>query len=288
MKEVLVKLIEILVHATFPAVVFMISSDITFKDLLAEVRRPFRLLRISIVSILAVPVATAFIFKLFNADIVVTGIALVAAMAPGDSFALLEADSKKARITLAAVIMAWLCILMPFTVPAWLALASRFFPLHLQASPMEIFRTVAPLTIVPLVLGVFFREFLPGISDILKKITGLFFKFAIIVVALASFAYASKGFSRYTPGTVMAICAAVTAALFMGYYCGLPDRKDRLTSALTASLGNFALVILVAHISYPQAHIVAESVVFIIIRWLVIMFWYVVMRHILLKKGEMF
>ena len=286
MKETIIKFVEILVHAAFPAVVFTICSNITFKDLLGEIKYPSKLLRISIVSILAVPVVTAVIFKLFNSDIVITGIALIAAIAPGDSFALLEAESKKARITLAAAIMAWLCIVMPFTVPAWLALVSRFFPLHLEASPQEIFWTVAPLTIFPLVLGVFFREFFPGISDILKKIAGTFFKFAIIIVAVAALLYAPKGISHYTAGSVIAICVAVTAALFMGYYCGLPERKDRLTSALTASLGNFALVILVAHISYPQAHIIAAAVVFIIIRWLVVMFWYITMQRFLLKKGE--
>ena len=101
---------------------------------------------------------------------------------------------------------------------------------------------------------------------------------------VAGFVYALKGFSRFTPGTVMATCAAVTAALFMGYYVGLPDRKDRLTSALMVSLGNFALVILVAHISYPQAHIISEAVVFVIIRWLVIMIWYFMMRQIRLRR----
>ncbi len=286
MKEVIIKLIEILVHAAFPAVVFTICSGITLRDLLGEIRHPSRLIRISLVSLLAVPVATAVTFKFIGADMVVTGIALVAAMAPGDSFALLEAESKKARITLAAATMAWLCILMPFTVPVWLALASQVFPLRLEVSPREIFTMVAPLTILPLVLGVFFREVFPSLSNVLKKITGSFFRFAIVVVALASLLYAPQGLAHYTAGSVVAICVAVTAAIFMGYYCGLPERKDRLTSALTASLGNFAVVILVAHLSYPRAHIVAVAVVFIMIRWLVIMFWYLILRHFLIARGE--
>ncbi len=286
MKDVIIKFIEILVHAVFPAVVFTICSEITLRDLLAEIRHPSRLLRISLVSLLAVPVVTAVTFKVFGADMVVTAIALVAAMAPGDSFALLEAESKKGRTTLAAATMTWLCVLMPFTVPLWLSLTSRVFPLRLEVSPMEIFVTVAPLTILPLALGVFFREVSPSLSSVLKKITGSLFRVAIILVVLASLLYAPKGLAHYTMESVMAICVAVTAALFMGYYCGLSERKDRLTSALTASLGNFALVILVAHLSYPRAHIVAAAVVFVMIRWLVIMFWYVTMRRFLVAKGE--
>ena len=287
-KGIAIKLFEILVHAVFPALVFTLCSNITLKNLLDEIRRPSKLLRISAVSILVIPAVTAVIFKVFNADIVVTAIALIAAIAPGDSFALLEAESKKANITLAAAIMAWLCILMPFTVPLWLGVLSKTFHLTLKASPLEIFTTVAPLTVIPLALGIFFREFSPKLSDVLKKITGLFFRFSVIIVSLVCLAYASKGLSHYTAGSVMAIFLAVTAAMFLGYYCGLPDRKDRLTSALSASLGNFALIILVAHISYPEAHIAPQAIVFVLIRWLIIMFWYVLFRFSLRRSGEIF
>lgn len=286
MEENIKKFIELLAHMAFPAVVFTICSNITFKELLGEIRHPVRLLRISVICLLAVPAITAVTFKFLKADLVVTGIALISAIAPGDSFALLEAESKKARTTLAAVIMAWFCLLMPLTVPVWLAVLSGFFPLQLKASPMEIFRTVAPLTIFPLGLAVIFREFFPGVSDTLKKITGTFFKYAIIIVAIAALLYAAKGLAHFTAVSVLAIFIVVTAALFMGYYCGLPERKDRLTSALTASLGNFALVILVAHASYPEAHITAEAALFIIMRWLVIMFWYIALGRVLLKKGQ--
>ena len=218
MNEVVSRLIDIFVRATFAALVFTVALDITAKDLFGEIRHPFRLLRISFVSVVLVPAVTAVIFKLFNADIVVTVIALVAAGAPGDSFSLFQVIRKKAHITLAAAIMAWLCVLSPFTVPIWLALVSKFFPLDLKASPLAIFLTVAPLTILPLALGMFFRELFPGLADILKKIAGSFFKFSILIVMVAGFVYALKGFSRFTPGSVMATCTAVTAALFMGYY----------------------------------------------------------------------
>jgi len=284
MTEAIVKLIDILVRTTFAALVFTLASDITIKGILSEIKQPLRLLRISLVSVVLVPAVTAVIFKFFNANIVVTVIALVAAGAPGDSFSLFQVVSKKAHIALAATLMAWFCILSPFTVPIWLALVSKFFPLHLEASPLAIFLTVVPLTIFPLALGVFLRELFPAVSDILKKITGSFFKFSILIVMVGGFVFAVKGLSHFTAQSVMATCAAVTAALFMGYYCGLPDRKDRLTSALMVSLGNFALVILVVHISYPKANIISEAVVFVIIRWLVIMIWYFMMRQIRLKR----
>ncbi|MDD5440047.1 MAG: hypothetical protein PHS37_07665 [Candidatus Omnitrophica bacterium] len=286
MAEIITKIIEILSRAAFPAVVFTIASNITFKELVDELKSPSRLIRMSIVCLLVVPVVTIITFKFFRADIVVTGIALIAAIAPGDSFALLEAENKRARVTLAAVIMAWLCLVMPVTAPAWLTVLSRIFPLELKASPNEIFWTVAPLTVFPLALGILFHEYIPKLSDILKKITGVFFKFALIVVTVTALMFVPKGIVHFNIQSVIALCLTVTIALFMGYYCGLPDRKDRWTSALTASLGNFALVLLVAHLSYPKAHIVSVAVVFILIRWFVILLWYLILRSALKQKNE--
>ncbi|HPS20409.1 MAG TPA: hypothetical protein PKY78_05420 [Candidatus Omnitrophota bacterium] len=282
--NIIVKVIEILAHAAFPAVVFAISSNITLMDLLDEIHRPARLIRMTVITTIAVPIMTAVIFKIFHADIIVTGIALIAAIAPGDSFALLETESKKGRIVLAAVIMSWLCLIMPFTVPIWLGAISHFFPLDLKASPAGIFRTVAPLTIVPFIIAVILRAALPAISDICKKIAGIFFKWAVIVVTVAALFYIPKGLSHFTWPSIAAIFCAVSVSLFAGYYCGLAERKDRLTSALTASLGNFALVLLVAHLSYPHVHIIAQAVVFIVIRWVVIAFWYLLLLKNLERK----
>jgi len=220
MKEVIALFIDIFVRVTFSALVFTVASDITVKDLFDEIRRPLRLVRISLVSTVLVPAVTVVIFKLFNADIVVTVIALIAAAAPGDSFSLFQVVTKKAHTTLAAAIMVWLCVLSPFTVPIWLALISKFFPLHLEASTIAIFWTVAPLTIFPIALGVSTRELFPNLSDRLKKITGAFFKFSILIVLVAGFVYALKGLSHFTVQSVVATCVAVTVALFMGIIAG--------------------------------------------------------------------
>ena len=54
---------------------------------------------------------------------------------------------------------------------------------------------------------------------------------------------------------------------------------------MPASMGNFAAIILIAHLSYPGAHVLAVAMFFIILRGLIIMFWYLLMRFRLRKCG---
>jgi len=216
----------------------------------------------------------------------VAAIVLVAAVAPGDSFALLEAESKRGRISLAAATMAWLCLTMPFTVPLWLWLFGMWFPFNLKVSPGSLLATIAPLTILPLLAGVLLREYAPKLSGILFRISKPLAKFLLLVAAVVGVFLGLKGFAHFTPPAVAAIFLATSIALFLGYHCGGAERKDRISMGLTASLGNFAVIILVAHLSYPTAHVLKESVAFVIIRWCVIMFWYLAMRLKLRLRGE--
>ena len=43
---------------------------------------------------------------------------------------------------------------------------------------------------------------------------------------------------------------------------------------------------LVARVSYPGAHVLHTAVVFVILRWLTILLWYIVLRFRLHRKGE--
>ncbi len=79
----MLKIIVILVRATFAALVFTVASDITIKDLIGEIRYPFRVQRISIVGLVLVPAVTAVICKFFNVDIIVMAVVLVAAGGSG-------------------------------------------------------------------------------------------------------------------------------------------------------------------------------------------------------------
>ncbi len=207
---VLTRLVEFLVHATFLTAVFLIASRVPFRDLFLELRRWPILLKTLAVTVVIVPLVTAGVVRTFGVSLAMGGIMLVAAISPGDSFALMEAKSKKGNIPFAAATLAFLCVL---------------------------------------ILGF-------------------------------------EHFSELTVAAIGSVFTAVSLALVIGYYAAGGERRDRISLGLTASLGNLAVVMLVARVSYPGAHVLHTAVVFVILRWLTILLWYIVLRFRLHRKGE--
>jgi predicted Na+-dependent transporter len=285
LKEGVLRLFELLVHSAFPAIVLMLSARISAGDFVGELRRPGMLARTLFVTFLVVPPLAAVILAFVEPPVLMLGIILIAAVAPGDSFALLEAESKKGSLPLSAASMVWLCLTMPFTVSIWLWVVSRLFPLNLQVTPLALFKTVAPLTLVPLFAGVAMHRFLPRFSRMIDPVVAWYARIALIVSSVICLILGFEGFASFTFRSVAAIFLVVTATMFLGYFGGGSRRVDRLTLSLTASLGNLAVVILVAHLSYPGVHVGAQAVAFMLLRWAVIMFWYCALRGRLKLKG---
>ena len=288
LKEILQKTLEILAHAVFPTAVFAISANINLREFADEFRKPAFFVKAFVVTSIVVPLITAGIVKLFNVPLLIAMIILVAASAPGDSFVVLEAKAKKGNIKLAAATMTLLCLTMPFMVPFWMGLFSRWFPLHLVVTPVGLFAAIAPITILPIAAGMILHSFMPAVTRILQKIAEIIFIVAIVTVGIFALILGLEGCRHFTSLAIAAILLIISLALFLGYYAGGGERKNRISLALTASMGNFAAVILVAHLSYPGTHILAVATAFIILRGLIIMFWYLLMRFRLRKRGIAF
>jgi len=283
-RDAAIKVLGLLLHATFPAAVFTISCNISIREFLRELGRRGLVLRVIAVSSVVTPLITAGMLKLIEVPLLCTGVMLIAAIAPGDSFALLEARKKKGNIPLAASTMVLLCLIMPFTVPIWLWIYSRWFPLHLMASPVRLFAEIAPLTIVPLVTGTLLHEFFPAQTRVLQMIAGRFFEVALLIVSLAAVVLGVEGFAVYTFTSIVLIFIIVSLALVIGYYAGGSERQDRITLGLSCSLGNLAVVLYVAHESYPGVHPLAAAIAFVMIRWAVITFWHLVLKFRLWRR----
>ena len=287
-KEILQKTVDILAHAVFPAAVFAISANVNLREFADEFRKPALFIKAFIVASIVVPLMTAGIVKLFSVPLLIAGVVLIAASAPGDSFVILEAKAKKGNIRLAAATMTLLCLTMSFMVPFWMGLFSRWFPLHLTVTPADLFAAIAPITILPIAAGIILRSLIPAFTNILQKIAEIIFKVAIVTVGIFALILGFEGLRHFTPLAIVAILLIVSLALAFGYYAGGGERKDRISLALTASMGNFAVIILIAHLCYPGAHVLAAAMAFIILRGLIIIFWYLIMKIRLQKRGIVF
>lgn len=278
--------IELLMHAAFPAVVFVISSKVTFRGMGRELRRPGQLLKTLGVACLAVPLITSAVVKILDVPLVLGGVMLIASVAPADPFDLLETKGKKGSVTLASANMALLCLVMPLTAPFWLGIFSQWFPFHLSVSPARLFSVVAPITVFPLLAGMALHAWLPSFAKILQRLLEWFFRAAIIILVLAFIRPALEAMAKFNFASVASVIIVVTLSIFSGYYAGGSDRKDRISLALTASLGNLAAVMLVTHLCYPRVHVWGTVLAWVLLRWATIMLWYLFLRVRILRRGE--
>ncbi len=273
------RLIAFLAHALFPAVVFAIGTTLTFREVAHQFRRTGLLLRTLVVACVLVPLATAAVVKLLHVPLLLGGVMLIASVAPGDPFDLVEAKGKKGNLALASVLFPLLVLVMPFTVPVWLGLFSRWFPLHLAVSPPAIFLEIAPYTLLPLLLGLACRAWIPSGARALARVADGFARFALVALLAAFLWPALTTLARFDAPSFAAIFLSVTFSLWAGYRAGGPDRQDGISMGVTAALGNLAAIVLVTHACYPGVHVWNTALGYVVVRWVVFKGWYLFLRR---------
>ncbi|MEI6225584.1 MAG: bile acid:sodium symporter [Deltaproteobacteria bacterium] len=276
---VAMQVIAFLAHALFPAVVFAIGTTLTFREVGRELRRGGLLLRTLVVACVLIPLATAAVVKFLHVPLLLGGVMLIASVAPGDPFDLVEAKGKKGNLALASVLFPVLVLVMPFTVPVWLGLFSRWFPLHLTVSPRALFLEIAPYTLLPLVLGLACREWIPAGARVLARAAEMFARVAIVVLLAAFLWPALSTLAKFDAAAFTAIFLAVSFSLWAGYRAGGQDRRDGISVGVTAALGNLAAIVLVTHACYPGVHVWNTALAYVIVRWVVFKGWYLFLRR---------
>jgi len=282
--HIFARVIGTLLHVAFPVIVFVISANLSFKDIARELRNPFLLVKAFLVACVFVPLLTAAVVAALHVPLLLGGIMLISAAAPGDPFDLVEAKGKKGSISVSAIIMPFLVLIMPLTVPAWLWVFSQWFPLHLSVSPGMVFKEVAPLTIGPLLAGILFHEYLPSPARALQRILGWFFRIAVIILVLVFIVPSVKAMANFDLASYGAIFVVISVSLFAGYYAGGSKREDRIGLSVTSGLGNLTVIMLVAHVCYPKVHFLFAVFAFVLVRWATFMLWFFLLRFRLSRR----
>ncbi len=282
-----IQTIGFLAHSAFFSIVFVIASRITPAALAQELRKPLLLLKTFVITSIVVPLLTAGIVKLLHVPMLLGGVMLIGAVTPGSPFALMGTKSKKGSLPLASTIMGFLIVVMPVTVPCWLWVFNHWFALHhLAISPVKVFATVAYLTILPLAIGVAVNALLPKVADILQRVLNIYSKVAILIILVLFIWPGLKTLFTFDMVSWVAIVAVMTLSLVAGYYSGGETRPERIAIALAATECNLTALIVIAHVSYPQVHILGTLLAYIIVSFLTAMVWYKLLLRQLARQGE--
>ncbi len=282
-----IKFIGFLVHSAFFCVVFLTATQISFADLLQEFRRPKLLLRIFLVTSLAVPLITAGIVKALNVPMLLGGIMLLGSVTPGSPLALMGTKSKKGNIPLASFIMIFLIVIMPVMAPCWLWIFSHWFGLHhLQISPAKLFIAVAKLTLIPIFIGILLNLLLPKITKILRKILDIYSKTAIFIIIGVFIIPGLKMLITFSPIEWIAIIVVITLILVIGYYSGGETRPEHISIAVAATKSNLTALMAIAHVSYPHIHIFDVLLAYMIVCGLTTAIWYMLFKRQLAHNNE--
>lgn len=289
----LIHRIVIWVGTVFPIYVFVVTSKFTFKVIGKEIyEKKWLILKVVLVAAILTPLIAAGIVKVFTIPLVLGGIMLIAAIAVGDPFDLVDAHGKKGSLLMASAIMIVLVLLMPLTVPIWMGIFSQWFPLHLAASPEGIFTKVAVVALVPMLAGLLFRQFLPKVTDVLEKILHWYFKVSAILLVIIFIAGSiGKIINVFSVNGIIAMIIMTSITIISGYYAAKgAERKDRISISLACSLGNMAAVFFIAYHAYPELEKNSDFLItvfgWVVLRWIIIWIWYFIMKYRVEKKGE--
>ena len=120
--------------------------------------------------------------------------------------------------------------------------------------PMQVAMNVGQVQILPLLLGLFLRRWLPAWAEraepFFNKLANLLLMLLVVILVKAFpllIPFASKNLLALALMTVMVI-----ASLLIGYLLAGPDPKERTTVSLVISMRNPGLALLFAQINAPQ------------------------------------
>ena len=123
-----------------------------------------------------------------------------------------------------------------------------------EIRPMQVAMNVGQVQILPLLLGLFLRRWLPAWAEraepFFNKLANLLLLLLVVIIVKAFpllIPFASKNLLALALMAVMVI-----ASLLIGYLLAGPDPKERTTVSLVISMRNPGLALLFAQINAPQ------------------------------------
>lgn len=248
------QLINGLVTITLIEMMVAIGLGVTLDDVIRAVRHWPRLVRVLAANYLAVPAAALLIGGFTDSQGMAIGFFIVAVF-PGSSYGPPFTSYSRGDLSLSVGLMVVLAVSSVFVGPVILRCLLYFSNLNTSMS-IELPRIIGTLTLtqlLPLAAGMFVRGRTPRLAARLRNPAEILSKVLNAALIGCILITRSQHGSPFQITTFFAMLLLLVGSLVSGYVLGGPGHESRKTVALTTSLRNVGVCIMVASANFADA-----------------------------------
>jgi BASS family bile acid:Na+ symporter len=233
-------------------------------DLRRQLHNPV-LGRTLLVALLGVPMLAVLVAVTLPLGPVARGALVLLSVAPGAPMLMHKAQAS-GNVALAAALAIALTLAALVFVPVELLVLNRLFRSQFVASIPALLDSLVPKLILPLALGVTVRRLWPEGARAIDPAVRALFYVALLFAVAGALASSWREVLRMTPWAWLAMLIVTLGAVWLGDAFGGRDPRDRATAAYAVVLGNPAIAMSVAAVSYPALHAVPVIVAYALLR----------------------
>jgi BASS family bile acid:Na+ symporter len=259
MSESFVILLALGASIAFAAV--SVGLRVTSRDAVYLLRRPGLLARSFLVMNVIMPLLALWASIAFGLDPAVKVALIVLAMSPLPPFPTVDTVKGDGEGSYAPSLVGVASLFAAIIVPVSVWMLDRLFgvPFHMQASVVA--RLVVGSVLVPLVVGIAIRQFMPAVANLIAKPMSLGANIVLIGAMIPLTAGAGPAVKTLLGnGTLLAIIGLTLVGLAVGHVLGGPVEEDRPVLALATTSRHPAIAIAIASTSFPGDQLVVAAV----------------------------
>jgi BASS family bile acid:Na+ symporter len=245
--------VNVLVTITLIEMMVAIGLDVALSDVLAAARQWQVTLRAAAANYLLVPAATIALLVLYQANPMVAAGFLILAACPGapygPPFTAIAKGNVATSVGLMVILASSSAVVAPLLLSVLLPLVSGNARLRIDATRLIV--TLSVTQLLPLCAGLGLRVWRPGLAARMRSPAGLVSKILNLVTVGFILVTQYHTFLQIRASAFGGMLVLLIASLAAGWLLGGPARDGRQAMALTTSLRNVGISMVIAAGSFP-------------------------------------
>ena len=258
------RLINILVTVTLIELMVAIGLGVTFAEVIGVARNRRLVFQAALANYVCVPAAAVVLLLLFRAEALVAAGFLIAVVCPGAPFGPPLTAMAKGNVAVSVGLMAFLAgssaLVAPLLLYSLLPIVSSGDSPSVHAGKMVV--TLLATQLLPLSVGMAVRQWSPSLAARVSKPANLLSAVLSLSVIGLILVVHFQTLVSIRPRGFAGMLALVLAALAAGWLLGMPGSGNRKAMAITTSVRNVGVALVIATSSFPATPAVTATLAF--------------------------